>query len=231
MLHTALNRFFGERGETVKIEEYSHPGPLIADLEEGYEQFDLLFLDAAMQEINGIEAARRLRRMQVTAAILFLSSTPDYAVESYEVEAAAYLLKPLAEEKLRFFLNRLFLVPQRPRIALRCKGGMRYLFLDEILWIESEKHSVTFHLLDGTEARTNEKLGEIEARLDDPRFLRCHQSFMVNMDYVADVRNSFILEDGSQVLIRVRSRKAIVDTYHDYFMEHTNHFWQMCKKS
>jgi DNA-binding LytR/AlgR family response regulator len=220
VLHTALKRLFQERGEDVQIAEYSHPDALAADLEEGYEQFDLLFFDAVMNGRNGIEAARQLRMRQVTTPILFLSSTPDYAVESYEVEASGYLLKPLAEKKLQLFVNRLLLPPRRPQIAFRCKGMIRYLFHDEILWIESEKHSVIFHLTDGSAMRTNEKLGEIEARLKDPRFLRCHQSFMVNMDHVADVKNSFILEDGSQVLIRVRSRKEIRDTYHSYFMEH-----------
>lgn len=166
-----------------------------------------------------METARRVRRLDRTVPIMLLADSSDYAVESYEIEAQAYLLKPLEEAKLRMFVNRLFVQTLRPRIALRLGGSLRSFFYDEILWIESKKHSVTLHLTDDREVRVFEKLSDIEAMLQDQRFLRCHQSYIVNMDYVVDVTNSFILEDGSQILIRVRSRKAISDTYYSYFSE------------
>lgn len=65
-----------------------------------------------------------------------------------------------------------------------------------------------------------EKLGDIEKRIDDKRFLRCHQSYLANMDYVEDVKDDFILKDGSMVPIRIRGRKEIKDDYHQYFVEH-----------
>ena len=80
--------------------------------------------------------------------------------------------------------------------------------------------NVTLHLSDGSEIITVDKLGEIEKRINEKRFLRCHQSYLVNMDYIKDVEDDFIMEDGTLVPIRVRGRKEILDTYYDYFVNH-----------
>lgn len=61
------------------------------------------------------------------------------------------------------------------------------------------------------------KLGELEKRIDDQRFLRCHQSYLVNMEHIADVQENFILRNKASVPIRVRGRKEVVDAYNDYF--------------
>ena len=91
---------------------------------------------------------------------------------------------------------------------------------DDIMYIDSDKHNVTLHLSDGSEIITVDKLGEIEKRINEKRFLRCHQSYLVNMDYIKDVEDDFIMEDGTLVPIRVRGRKEILDTYYDYFVNH-----------
>lgn len=65
-----------------------------------------------------------------------------------------------------------------------------------------------------------EKLSEVEARLGDRRFLRCHQSYLVNMDHVYKADKDFLMENGAVVPIRVRSRKALTEAYYRYFVEH-----------
>jgi DNA-binding LytR/AlgR family response regulator len=190
-------------------------------LEEDVSQFDLIFLDIYMNGLDGIATAHRIRKMDSTTPIVFLTISSEHAIEGYDVHASGYLLKPLNEHKLNVLLSRLLTPADRPRIAIRCIGGMRYFFIDEIVWIESDKHSLMLHLSDGTTARTNAKLSTIEESLGDSRFLRCHQSYLVNMDHVADVQEFFIMKDGSRVPIRVRSRKAITDAYHSYFVAHT----------
>ena len=72
-------------------------------------------------------------------------------------------------------------------------------------------------MLDGSEIVTVDKLGELEKRIDDQRFLRCHQSYLVNMEHIADVQENFILRNKASVPIRVRGRKEVVDAYNDYF--------------
>jgi DNA-binding LytR/AlgR family response regulator len=217
----AVEKFFCSRGEKISIREYNCAEALLADLEEGYEWFDLIFMDIFMDGMTGIEASHQMREMGVTIPIIFLTISADFAIESYDVQAAGYLLKPLDENKMGSILERVLTPVVRQRIALKCRGEMRYFFVDEITWVESYKHALIIHFTDGNVLQINGKLGDMEQELNDERFLRCHQSYLVNMDYVSDVQEVFIMRDGSRVPIRVRSRKIISDAYHTYFITHT----------
>ena len=151
--------------------------------------------------------------------IIFLTTSPDFAVESYDVEAAGYLLKPLQEEKLQKLLERVLIQPDKQRVCVRSNRRHRYLFLEEILFIESDNHSIRIHLASGEVIGSSEKLGELATRLDE-RFLRCHQSFLVNMEHIADVNEDFVLKDGRAIPIRIRDRKVMADTYYRFFVEY-----------
>lgn len=220
LLKEILCQYFEEINEEVSIVEYDSGETLIADVEEGYVAMDLLFLDIYMKKLNGMETARKLRQIQCKVPIIFLTASPDYAIESYEVQASEYLLKSFSEEKLMKLLNRILKTDMKRRVAIKNRRQYRYPCTDDIMYIDSDKHNVTLHLSDGSEIITVDKLGEIEKRINEKRFLRCHQSYLVNMDYIKDVEDDFIMEDGTLVPIRVRGRKEILDTYYDYFVNH-----------
>ena len=127
----------------------------MADVEEGYTDRELLFLDIYMKELNGMETARRIRELECKVPIVFLTSSRDFAVESYEVHASGYLLKPFEEEKLKDLLNRILHIEMKRRIAIKQRRQYRYIYLDEICYIDSYKYSFVLHLSDGTEILDN----------------------------------------------------------------------------
>lgn len=217
ILKDMLMLHFEEIGEEVSIIEYESGEALIADVEEGYLVADLLFLDIHMKEMNGMEVARRLRQMQRKGPIVFLTSSPDYAVESYEVEASGYLLKPYDTRKINELADRLLKNDGKKRVAVKSRRQKRYPYVDDIMYMDSDRHAVTLHMKDGTEIVTLEKLGDLEERIRERKFLRCHQSFLVNMDYIRDVEENFVLADDTRIPIRVRGRKDILKVYDDYF--------------
>mgnify|MGYP002620335410 FL=1 len=220
LLKEILCQYFEEINEEVSIVEYDSGETLVADVEEGYIAMDLLFLDIYMKRLNGMETARKLRKLQCKVPIIFLTASPDYAIESYEVRASGYLLKPFSEEKLMKLLNMVLKTDMKRRVAIKNRRQYRYPYTDDIMYIDSDKHNVILHLSDGSEIITVDKLGEIEKRINEKRFLRCHQSYLVNMDYIKDVEDDFVMEDGTLVPIRVRGRKEILDMYYDYFVNH-----------
>ena len=75
------------------------------------------------------------------------------------------------------------------------------------------------HTVDGGCCRSFAKLDDVQAELADPRFLRCHRSCLVNMDYIADVRDDFVLRDGTCVPVRVKERRKMHEAYHRYFVD------------
>lgn len=218
ILKELLELYFKEIGEEVSVVEYESGESLIADVEEGYLEADLLFLDIYMKNMNGMETARKLREMKRNGPIVFLTASPDFAIESYEVEASGYLLKPYDAEKIKELTAHILKKDEKKRVAVKTRRQYRYPYTDDIRYIDSDRHAVTIHLTDGTEIVTQEKLGDIEKRIGEIRFLRCHQSFLVNMDYIRDVQEDFILDEESRVPIRVRGRKEIVDEYYNYFI-------------
>lgn len=208
----------------LEVREFSSGEGLLLDLETGRREYELILMDIVMKPLSGMDTARQIRAMGLNVPIAFLTTSPDFALESYDVSASGYLLKPVKAEKLEALLRKVLTPPDKPRICVQSGRRRRYLFLEEIVFAESDNHSIRIHLASGEEVVCGEKLGSLADRLDD-RFLRCHQSYLVNMNYIADVREDFILKDGRVVHIRTREHKAMADAYYRFFVEHT-----LCKK-
>lgn len=209
-----------EQNWNFDITQYESGELLFMDLEEQQCIFDLIILDIYMDGMSGMEIAHKIRKNGIQTPIVFLTASPDFALESYDVNAFGYLLKPIDADKLTAVLERLLVYYDRPRVSIQCDRRRRYLFLDEIMYVESRNHNIYIHLAKGEILTSGEKLNNLEEEMDD-RFLRCHQSFLVNMHFIADVADDFILKDGTRIPIRKRQHKAIADTYYRFFVKHT----------
>ena len=196
-------------GITLHFSEYASAEELL-DTEV---QLDLLFLDIYMSGKDGMETARQLRANENTTNIVFLTTSPDFALESYEVTAFDYLLKPAHTEKLYAILER-FLKVYRPRSIL-IQGKL--FVVEDIVSAESQNKTVRFHFKDGTAAEITEKLDVVDAALASENFLRCHQSFVVNLDYVRGIEDcGFRTTLGTVILIRKREFSQIRKKYFEY---------------
>lgn len=202
------------------VTQYASGELLFMDLEEQQGAFDLIILDIYMDGMSGMEIAHKIREKEIQTPIVFLTASPDFALESYDVNAFGYLLKPIDADKLTAVLERLLVYYDRPRVSIQCDRRRRYLFLDEIMYVESRNHNIYIHLAKEETLTSGEKLSDLEEKLDD-RFLRCHQSFLVNMRFIADVAEDFILKDGTRIPIRKRQHKAIADAYYRFFVKYT----------
>ena len=203
LLKVVIQTYFENNEEEFKIFEYELGDNLLDDIE-----VELLFLDIIM---NGMKIARKLRDIQFKAPIIFLTAHADYAVESYEVYAAGYLLKPYDTNKLTLLLDEVLQRSVQKRIAVKVKKQHRYLEINDIMYVESDKHVLNIHLKDSRVIQTTEKLSELEKTINSKRFIRCHQSYLVNMDYIKDAKTDFILSNDIRIPIRVRGRKEIIE--------------------
>ena len=148
------------------------------------ERFTLYLLDVMMPGMNGLDAAREIRRFDDVAEIVFLSTSPGFAYESYGVRAFHYLLKPVEGEKLFALLDQLSLREQRPLEALTLKTTTTIIRVPyaHISYVEVMGKRVYFHLVDGDVREVAGSLKEFEAALlSRPEFMRVHRSYIVNM--------------------------------------------------
>ena len=154
----------------LEVIEYGSGESLLLDLETDRWDFQLVLLDIVMKPLSGMETARQIRAMGRNVPIAFLTTSPDYALESYDVGAAGYLLKPVAQEKLAALLRKVLTPPDKPRVCVQAGRRRRYLFLEEIAFAESDNHSIRIHLTDGEKVVCGGKL-EVQAARGEGRLV------------------------------------------------------------
>lgn len=211
-----------KRHEPLKI-TYSECGEdLIEAYESGKQRFDLIFLDIYMRYMGGIETAKKLRLHARKAAVMFLTSSLDFALESYAVHACDYLIKPVSKERFTEALNH-FLETFYPRVRqslsmINGSAGRRIAY-DDILYIESHRMNLRIVCQGGPESTVRKKLEEVQEELPKKRFLRCNQSFIVNMDYIVEADKDFTMANGERIPIKVREKNQIRKQYFNYLLE------------
>lgn len=217
ILHTILDTY-PEKKDFV-IQEYSDGINLELDLIEDPHRFDLVFLDIYLGNDNGLETARHLRQRGINTPIAFLTTSRDYAVESYEVEAVDYLLKPLSADRVYTVLKKQLLrLPSQPEFVYRKGNDVRHIPHRDILFVESANHRLYLHLKDEVLDFIG-RIDQLENQLNNPCFLRCHQSFLVNMHHIVKLDEQFIMDNGEVAHLRKRDRKKIRDQYWDWLLK------------
>lgn len=133
-----LEQYRTLRGVQLELAPYTKPMELLADIEAGV-RFDVLFLDVLMPGINGINTAREIRRYDTAVQIIFVTSSSEFAVQSYVVGAYYYQLKPIWKDSF-FRLTDAVLAECRKRtqhsLILRCKSGVTRITLDSLEYCE-----------------------------------------------------------------------------------------------
>jgi len=153
--------------------------------------YDLLLLDMLMPGINGMQVAREIRERNSQIQMVFLTSSPEYAVESFSVRAYHYLLKPPSEEKLFPILDRLMDDLRKPEDALHIKTQSSVFSLPygKIEYIEVSAKKLYFYLTDGDTRKVTGKLADFEhALLKKSSFIKVHRSYIVNLQWVQELR-------------------------------------------
>jgi DNA-binding LytR/AlgR family response regulator len=212
-----------EKSVECSIESFHNGEELLATFER--KKYDLLFLDILMGELNGIDVGKRVRECDLDTEIIYCTSSKDFLMASYEVFALGYILKPFSMLQVGRLID-YFLYKNRITstqfVAVKTGSVQRKIYFKEIIYVESMNKVVFFHTISNGEIRVYGKLNDFEKELDDRKFLRCHQSYIINMDYIARMSdNEFVTLTNSLIPIRRRERKLIRDKYYEYLNRRT----------
>lgn len=161
--------------------------------------FDILLLDVEMEGMDGVELARRVRRQDDAAQIVFISGYADYIAEGYEVAALHYLTKPVDPDKLFQVLNRAVgrLRRNEPTLTLELPGEVVRVPLGRIRYVDVLHNYATVHA--GRDYAVKRPLGELERELDR-RFYRISRSCIVNLSFVSRVTRTSVELSGGGAL-------------------------------
>lgn len=178
-------------------------------------RFDLVFLDVMMDGIDGLETARKFRGKGGNALIVFVTIEEGFAVEGYEVEAAAFLVKPAEKERLHRVLDRLSR-KLRPDVLLEFSGDMEFP-VNAILYASAADHCLKVHTTE-RDFFPDFSMEELRSRLpDDGRFIECSRGVLVNLDHVSKVdAKAVTMDDGTRLPVSRRRRQTLVDKMADW---------------
>jgi DNA-binding LytR/AlgR family response regulator len=199
----AVQQVCSVRGVPVKVLYYPTGAQLIADLERNQSQPVVVIAEAELPDQKGIEALRKIREREMNCQIIIFSKTPAYALEGYEVDAIAYLLKgatPL-EVLMNAFaraLSNVYAMAQQ-YITFSCAGYSQTVRLVDILYFEVVRKIVTVHYKEG-EFDFYSTLGTIQNTLEGYGFVRTHRNYVVSLSKIARHENDEVILDSGVII-------------------------------
>lgn len=181
---------------------------------------DILFCNYCINNGSGFKIVKFIREFDDEVAIVGVCDDTSYIQESYDVWSLSYEVKPIKANRLEEIMNRFFKYSARKEEqGLLVKIGAKYikLFYDEICYIESQNTVLRIHMNNYEIIKTYGKLDDLETEISNKRFLRCHKSFLINMDYIKIAEAyKFTTIFGDSVSIKQREASAIKKTFYEY---------------
>ncbi|MBC8034215.1 MAG: response regulator transcription factor [Chitinophagaceae bacterium] len=165
------------------------------------EKIDLLFLDINLPRISGIDF---IKSLNPAPSAIFTTAYSEYAVESFNIEAIDYLLKPISFERFIKAVNRFLKLKnvqnnnmldapsssvEKPFIFIKCDKKMVKLILDQILFFEAQKNYLLIHT-ESEVYRAHHSISEMEEKIPEDAFIRIHRSFIVAVKKISTFTHS-----------------------------------------
>ena len=178
---------------------------------DAIDRFDVIFLDIQMEQPDGMETAKLLRRRGDHSLLVFVTVLKELVFDAFQVEAYDYLLKPLDRARFKQTMERVLRSLDRKTaedIVIQRGTGCEVVLLSDIVYCEVLGRKIYLHKHDGTVSDYYDKLEDLERRVDG-RFFKCHRSFLVNLDYVRGCQDGqVLLAQGERIpASRLRERE------------------------
>lgn len=180
----------------------------------GYKpSFDLVFLDINMPNLNGLDAAKKLRQIDPMVVLVFVTDLAQYAIRGYEVDAFDFIIKPLTYDAFCPKMDRIIrrLSSTSDEVKLKIKNGDDYVVVpaSNITYIEILDHEVYFHTVTKTYSSYS-TLSQVEKMLPGKRFARCNHCFLVNLARVEELKKDDVVVGGKTLKISRSKKKEFV---------------------
>lgn len=179
--------------------------------------FDIIFLDIFMDNITGIDVAKKIRETDSTVKIIFCTTSNEFASESYCVDAAFYLVKPFSQNMVHTMVQKLINIDSQLSQFITLPDGQK-LFLRDILYCEYINHKIYIYTKSHNDIQVRMTFSDFMELLSSFSFLiSCCKGMIINLYEVTIKENTyFLLSDGSNIPISRRKTKEINQVYADF---------------
>ena len=193
-----LQQYEKETGISIHTTSFQNGMDFISDY---HPVWDLILLDIEMPLMNGIETARKIRQLDSDVLIIFVTCMTQYAIEGYSVRALDYVLKPVHYYSFASKMDQVMEIlstRQKKKLIIHARNEHIRLAPEQLLYVEVQNHTLCYHTQQKLLYSTgNQSLTRLAEELANCGFARCHQAFLVNLQYVVryDKNNVWLPND------------------------------------
>lgn len=202
---------------SVGIEVFGDGRDLV-DFAQKVDSFDIIFLDIEMKHVNGLEAARNIRKFDKESFLVYITNYAGYSIEAYSVRPYQFLLKPLNEKKFDQIFKELLDEISHGDAYFRYAANKQShkILIRDIVYFESKGRSIYIVTNKNENHKYNGKLSNIEEVFaqSQAEFWRIHQSYLVNRKHIYRIEYTRVeMSNGIILPISEDKRKIIRQNY------------------
>lgn len=189
-----------------------------AFLENYQREYDLIFMDIRMPDMDGMKAARRLREVDGEVMLIFVTNLAQYAVQGYSVNALDYILKPVSYPAFALKMRRVIDCCQRKqerRLLLNTNSGTVQLWESELYYVEIFDHHIRYHTRQANYDAYG-TLKSVELSLPSHSFFRCNNQCIVNLRHVTKLDGYTVTAAGQEFSVSRMRKKAFLEQLHRF---------------
>lgn len=182
------------------------------------EEYDVVFMDIEMKEMDGFEAAKRYKQNNKDALILFLTTHVELSRRGYLINAFRYIDKACIVEEMEEALSSIDELPKKDHVIVLHVVNMAEIHIrtKDILFIETDKRNIIVHTVE-RDFKSNRGIEELETELKDYGFFRCHKSYLVNLERVRKIDKVFAyFTNGMKAMISTRKYPEMKERFFEY---------------
>ncbi len=210
------------------IQRFESAGGLLGQVREENYMPDLIFMDIFMPDNQkdsspvGLQAAKKLRSMGYKGKLVFLTTSKEYALDAYEVDAMQYMVKPVSDDKFFVVLSGLLRDIEEERrkyIVLRVEGRLVRVPVNEIVYCEAQRKTQCMHMVDGTRYTLRMTMGELYDMLSQyPEFVRIGVAFVINLGYIDSMDAREVdMDTGEKIYLPRGTYKNLKEQYFTFY--------------
>lgn len=201
-----------------EVDEYSAALDLLHAVEKG-KTYDIALMDICMPGVLGTDAAAEMLAKNPEMGVIFLTTSDDYAIEAFAMNATHYLLKPFSQEEFDAAVDRAVKKTEdQELLSLACVDGMYRVRIREIVFVESQGHYLLLWLSSGETLRLRMKLSQMFEEIQKyPEFIRVGASYIVNFIFVRSISgNSIEMQGDAKIPVPRRSSEEVQKSYMEF---------------
>ncbi len=218
LLKSYFDKYSEKKGTKFRIVHFDNPVNFLTNYTSNY---DMVLMDIELPDINGLDVSRKLRHLDKTVTLIFVTNMSQFAVMGYEVDAFDYIVKPVMYYDFALKLERaLEHINSRniTKLQVVVDDAIKCISSSELKYVEVINHRLIYHTTDGEFVATGSLKG-VEQRLIPAGFAKCNNCYLVNLRYVTGIKDFTVTVDGEELQISHPKRREFKRALNDYLGE------------